>query len=94
MPHGMVWHRVHDEQQSTDNRVNPLVPFKYSVAALHFFETCSSIPLPEHKIAIVQSRIRKRMNRLMLVKVIKLEMGTARKMYAMTRDASYNFGKQ
>lgn len=29
MPHGMVWYRQHDDQQMSDNRSNPIIPFKY-----------------------------------------------------------------
>lgn len=93
MPHGIVWHRVHDEQQSTDNRVNPLIPFKYSVSALHFFETATQIPLPADKIKQVQQSIRKKIYRLMLVKLAKMEFAIAGKMYSMLNDTSFNLGK-
>ena len=29
MPHGIVWYRVHEEQEMSDHRKDPLEPFKY-----------------------------------------------------------------
>jgi glycosyltransferase involved in cell wall biosynthesis len=34
MPSGVVWYRVHDEQEMHDYRRNPLVPFAYGLIAL------------------------------------------------------------
>ena len=33
MPRGIVWYRVHDDQQMTANRTDPFVPFKYLLLA-------------------------------------------------------------
>ena len=34
MPKGIVWYRVHNDQQMNDNRTNPHVPFRYLLLAL------------------------------------------------------------
>lgn len=92
MPHGIVWHRVHAEQQSMENRINPLVPFKYAVSALHFFETATTIPLSESQIKCIQKKIRRKLSHLIIRRLGKLDITTARKMYKMIKDPLYNFG--
>lgn len=93
MPHGIVWHRIHDQQQSSDNRINPFVSFKYTVSALHYFQTSSSIPLSSDKRQKVMAVLQKRAWKIIMVKLLKCQFSTAYKMYSMLNDYSYNLGK-
>jgi glycosyltransferase involved in cell wall biosynthesis len=36
MPHGIVWHRIHDMQESVSNRSNEYVPLKYDISLFKF----------------------------------------------------------
>lgn len=56
MPHGIVWSRIHEEQQSKNNRENSVVVFLYSVVSREYLskETC---PLNEKDKSIVMKRV-------------------------------------
>jgi glycosyltransferase involved in cell wall biosynthesis len=36
MPHGIVWHRIHEEQESKSNRTDEFIPLKYDISLLKF----------------------------------------------------------
>ena len=48
MPHGIVWYRVHDDQQMNDNRTDPYVPFKYKLLGLRLLKS-ERCPLHENE---------------------------------------------
>jgi glycosyltransferase involved in cell wall biosynthesis len=47
MPHGMVWYRVHDQQESSQVRSELQVRLRYTVSALHFYQTAKDITLKD-----------------------------------------------
>lgn len=56
MPHGIVWSRIHDEQESKQTRENSVVLFRYSVVAMESL-TDRDCPLDPKKRTIVINRI-------------------------------------
>ena len=38
MPHGIVWHRIHEEQESKSNRTDEFIPLKYDISLLKFLK--------------------------------------------------------
>jgi glycosyltransferase involved in cell wall biosynthesis len=91
MPHGMVWHRVHDEQQSRDNREDPTVNFKYTVSAFHFFESEKRIPMTTEKIAIIRKKLHSRILKDIVKRLKKMDFKNAKKMYSIFKDLNFNF---
>jgi glycosyltransferase involved in cell wall biosynthesis len=56
MPHGIVWSRIHDDQQLKNNRENSMVLFMYSVVSREYIGN-SACPLNEKERRIVMQRI-------------------------------------
>lgn len=86
MPQGIVWYRMHDEQQSNDNRTNPIVPFKYILLSLQLFRCNNEIPLSDDKKNAAESKIVSRIRRIILRSVVECKFSVAFKMYSMYRD--------
>lgn len=91
MPHGIVWHRVHDEQQSADNRVNPLVPFKYNTALLHFMQQENRIPLTASERESVISRTEKKIRSSMIRNAAKGKWRIVLAMRQMLQSQEFDF---
>lgn len=91
MPHGIVWHRVHDEQQSTDNRVNPLVPFKYNTALLHFMQQETRVPLTESERQQVIARTEKKIKSTMIRNLAKGKLSIVQQMRNMLSSNEFDF---
>jgi len=91
MPGSIVWHRVHDEQQSKDNRVDPKVPFKYKVATYHFFKQNTNIPLSKDQIHAVSDKFKREMYVTIIKMLGKGKFKSARDLFLMTSDNQYDF---
>lgn len=91
MPGPMVWHRTHDEQQSKDNRTDERIPFKYSVAACHFFEENNDIPLAAEEVERIKKGLKDNMNKLIFRKIVKGNWQLARDLKAMMKSNEYDF---
>ncbi len=83
MPHGIAWYRLHDEQQSNDNRTDPLVPFKYILFSLAIFNENNAIPMSEVNIEIVKKKIVKKVHRTILKHLLNFRFSIALKMIEM-----------
>ena len=91
MPGAIVWYREHDEQQSKDNRTDERIPFKYSVAACHFFAHNKSIPLQKEEILKIRDGLRKNMLKLVSRKFLKGQWKLATDLKKMMKDDQYDF---
>jgi hypothetical protein len=56
MPHGIIWSRIHEEQQSKNNRENSVVVFLYSVVSREYLSK-EGCPLNEKDKSIVMKRV-------------------------------------
>ncbi len=65
MPHGVIWSRVHDEQESKQTRDSSLVSFKYTVVQMENVNN-ENCPLDPAKKKIIQSRIARALGRSVL----------------------------
>lgn len=64
MPHGIVWYRVHDEQEMTLHRKDPFEPFKYLKLAYDIIK--NKVPLCDEEVLFIQKRLEKQMARSIL----------------------------
>ncbi|WP_430934758.1 glycosyltransferase family 2 protein [Saccharicrinis sp. 156] len=57
MPHGMVWYRLHDDQESSLHRSDPMEPFKYLLLTSTLL-TDDNCPLPnkDQQVALKQNK--------------------------------------
>ena len=62
MPHGIVWYRVHNDQQMNDNLSDPFVPFKYLLFQKRFFST-SDTPLMQNEKEQILRRVNLRISK-------------------------------
>ena len=65
MPHGIVWHREHEDQQMNDNRTDPFVPFKYLLHQRWFLQE-EKCPLTLTEKTILQEKIETRIAKSVL----------------------------
>jgi len=85
MPDGIVWHRLHEEQESTDIRNSASVQFSYDTAIVSFFKKEKDIPLTEEEKATIIARYEKKMMSLITVKALKLNWKVALDLWRMKR---------
>jgi glycosyltransferase involved in cell wall biosynthesis len=65
LPHGIIWSRSHEEQESNANRTDSFVLFKYLIVSLEYLNH-SENPLPKAKRIIAIKFINKRISRSIL----------------------------
>ncbi|HMO61644.1 MAG TPA: glycosyltransferase [Ferruginibacter sp.] len=92
MPHGMVWHRQHSAQQSHQNRTNPLVPFKYLVSALHYFQGAGGRAIAGSEKQKIIQLLQRRINKAFILRLRKLQLSTVFEMKRMLANKQYTFG--
>ena len=66
MPHGVVWHRIHDQQESKANRSDEFIPLKYDLSLYKF--------LKNQKLIIdckVRNNILKKTKKKIFIKALK-----------------------
>lgn len=69
MPHGIVWSRIHDEQESRQTRSNSVVAFRYTVTQLECINS-NDCPLPAEKKQIVINKLNRSLGRSIFRSVI------------------------
>lgn len=79
MPHGMVWYREHDQQESSDNRNNPFVPFKYLVEKIILINH-KDCPLNLEERKYITANTNRQIARAILKEIIHLNTSCAIRM--------------
>jgi len=93
MPHGMVWYRNHDEQESVQIRRDIVVRVRYEISMLHFYESDAAIPISKEKRAIVRNRLKSRLRKYILINFFKGNFYSAYLIYKALSDHSWDFKK-
>ena len=83
MPHGIVWHREHPDQQNTQNKTRPEIPFSYFVLEYEAL-SAGDCPLPAEGKEMAIRKILKKQARNILFYTRKRQFKTARKLYNMS----------
>lgn len=91
MPDGIVWHRLHEEQESKINRTNPRVEFSYDTAIVNFFKKQTKIPLTEEEKADVIARHKRKMMIIIAKNVLRFRWKLAADLLRMKRKDVYSF---
>jgi glycosyltransferase involved in cell wall biosynthesis len=91
MPHGIVWYRVHDQQESNQVRNDFKVRLRYSVSTLHFYQSVKNIPLKEHDKQKIIKRFKKKFRILFLKKIFQLQFRAALVILKSVKDHEYDF---
>lgn len=79
IPIGMVWWRTHEEQQMSDNRFDPFVPFKYLVIRKELINH-PECPLSKDERQIIIKRTNRQMARLILKTILQRNISKAKQM--------------
>jgi len=91
LPHGIVWYREHDSQESVQIRSDLKVRIRYTVAKLHFYQQVKSIPISNEKRKIIINKLRKELYLALLTHFIKLKLGSCYTIIKSWRDHSFDF---
>lgn len=91
MPHGIVWARKHEDQQMAANRNDPRVPFKYWVGAYYFFKSNVDLPISNEQRNFIIKDYKIKMNKLILVKVLKMDFKLAYDLNRMKNNPAFTF---
>ncbi len=83
MPHGIVWYRIHQDQQNTQNKTRPEVPFSYFVMEYDMINSEECPLSPEDK-EFVKRKILRRQARNILFYLRRGKVGIARKLLQMS----------
>jgi len=92
MPPGIVWYRVHSEQQMEANRTNPRVSFKYLCGAYQFFKYQKNLPLDAEEIHKIEKMLKIKIDHFILKKVLKLNWFIVKDLFKMKRERQYCYG--
>jgi glycosyltransferase involved in cell wall biosynthesis len=93
MPQGIVWYREHANQQMSDNRLDPVVNFKYIMATINFFKSDFSIPLSADLKNKVINIHRKRAVRFIVYYFYKLKFNSVYKLLKFYFTTNITIGK-
>lgn len=85
LPSELSHYRVHDDQQSVDNRTNVSVPFKYFDAALRGMSLGKISQISEPKFAEIEKKIKRKQARTILVFLRRAKFLTARRLQKQSR---------
>lgn len=66
MPDGVVWHRIHDEQESKANRIDEFVPLKYDISMLNFLKNNTDCMPPK-----LMKKIQFQLQKIIVKKALK-----------------------
>lgn len=83
MPQGIVWYRSHEDQQNTDNKTKPEVPFKYLVLEQELLKS-NDCPLSEKDKQIAIAKCQRKQARYILRHLISYGVETALKLQKMS----------
>lgn len=89
MPEGMVWHRIHDNQQSAENRVDPEVALKYFISAANFFKGDRPLPISETLQQKIYNKLNTTIIKTVLVRIKRGHFKIAYKLYRATKNPNY-----
>ncbi len=83
MPHGIVWYRIHNDQQNTQNKTRPEIPFSYWVMEYDFLRS-DQCPLSEDERLIALKKVLRRQARNILFYARRGKLGIATKLLKMS----------
>ena len=83
MPHGIVWYRIHGEQQNTQNKTRPEVPFSYYVLEYKLISS-DECPLSHEEKEFVKRKILRRQARNILYYLRRGKLTIAKKLLQMS----------
>ena len=89
MPHGIVWYRIHHDQQNTQNKTRPEVPFSYYVLEYEMVSSDECPLSPEEK-EFVKRKILRRQARNILFYLRRGKFTVARKLLRMSNLNALN----
>jgi glycosyltransferase involved in cell wall biosynthesis len=92
MPHGMVWHRIHDQQLSKFLRTDPSVDFKYNVSAQNFFRSNNKIPLDQLQKNKALKKLKFEAYRRIIHYAVRMRFRVVLKLFKMLGDPKFNIG--
>jgi glycosyltransferase involved in cell wall biosynthesis len=91
MPHGMVWYRIHEAQESVQIRNEIIVRLRYTISILHFYEKEKSIPMSVASKQKVIGKLRRQMRMVILRKILKFNFKLALSIYHAWKSNEYDF---
>jgi glycosyltransferase involved in cell wall biosynthesis len=91
MPHGIVWYRAHEEQESAQIRAEIIVRARYLVAVWHFYRDYPGIPMSTAIRSQLESRYRKQLYRSIRNNFLKGRWKDALTVYRAMKDNQYDF---
>jgi hypothetical protein len=91
MPHGIVWYREHNQQESVQIRTDLRVSIRYTVAKLHFFENDKTIPISSLQRAMTIRRLRRELLFAIIRNIIKFRFKSSFIILDCWRDHTYDF---
>ena len=83
MPHGIVWYRIHQDQQNTQNKTRPEVPFSYYVLEYEMINS-NACPLSSEEKDFVKRKILRRQARNILYYLRRGKIAVAHKLLRMS----------
>ena len=84
MPQGMVWYRMHGDQQMTDNLTDPYVPFKYLALKVELIND-DRCPLTDVEKRKIVRNTRRQMARVILKTLVKGDTKNFKKMRLLSK---------
>ena len=81
MPHGMVWYRFHDDQES--NEIDEFALSYYAI--VHQYLSSASCPLNSRELHLIYSKRRRRLTRTFIIHLLKRNFKAARAVSAQLR---------
>ncbi len=91
MPHGIVWYRTHEEQESAQIRAEILVRARYVVAIWHFYRDYPGIPVSTDVRSQLESRYRKQLYRSIRTNILKGRWQDAFSVYRAMKETQFDF---
>jgi glycosyltransferase involved in cell wall biosynthesis len=91
MPHGMVWYRVHDAQESAQIRNELIVRLRYTISILHFYEMEKSIPMSDSDKQRVIRKLRMQLKNVVLRKILRFQFSMALSILSAWKSHEYDF---
>lgn len=92
MPEGMVWWRMHGDQQMTDNLSDPYVPFKYLAIRIELINHIDCPLSVEEKRTIIKMTY-KQMSRYMIKNILRGNLSKVKQMMHLCRFTIFDILK-
>jgi glycosyltransferase involved in cell wall biosynthesis len=91
MPHGMVWYRIHDAQESVQIRNELIVRLRYTISILHFYENEKNIPMSLESKQKVIGKLRKQLTMVIIRKLLRFQFNLALTVFSAWKSHEYDF---